>query len=423
MADPNPKKSTDLEADIRLQLTNAEKRQILALYSDPQDVVAEPDSAVARFFRLLPAIAWRWRRRVAMGTLAGAAFGVVYLLAAEPVFIVRALIQIEQRDSVLQRYDTVRSGRTFIATQAEVIRSLVGDAIDALGLPDEPDTWIPFLSSDPSDPRTRAILTAQRALGATPVVGTDVMAISFRTAEPQEGAEFLETLLARYREHVRNLETEAHGEGLELLRRQDNELRIELARLQARYSKLHGEVMVPSQDEHVFSVQRMRLEEQARAHVDAQGRRIELENRLAQHEQSGEELSRKLAELKRDVRASRRTEKMLSRLYDAEVVNMKKLEVQRMNEEQMRTAIKRVGLKREAVDVLLREKEIRVLSMESGHSGTVVRVLEPPRPPMNKVWPSSGIVLSAFGFAGALAGLGMAVFGEFQPNIAGVWRS
>ena len=109
----------------------------------------------------------------------------------------------------------------------------------------------------------------------------------------------------------------------------------------------------------------------------------------------------------------------LARLYDVELATMKQLEIQRVNEEQMRRAINRVGLKRDAVDALLREKELRVLSMESGHSGTVVRVLEPPRPPTNKIWPSAGIVLTAFGLLGALAGLGLAVIGEFRSGISG----
>jgi uncharacterized protein involved in exopolysaccharide biosynthesis len=486
---PNPRLTGGSDPDEhRLELTSAEGRQFLALYSERLQTVAAPESRADRIFQLLPAIAWRWRRSIAMGALAGAVLGFAYLAIADPVYVVRALVQIEKRDSVLQQYETVRSGSTFIATQSEVIRSLVGDAIDTRGVLERPTPglltkarhWahsrVPIVpDAEPSDPRNVAVLSALAALGATPMVGTDVMAITFRTADPQEGVAFLDALIARYREYMRNLETEAHGEGLELLRRQDDELRIELEELQARYTEQHADVMALGRDENVFSIQKVRLEEHAKAHVGAQGRRIELENRLAQYAKNGadlqspqdqlveelrlaeaamaevrataddahpdvrqmkyqlellrEQLARnsvaQLAVLKSDVRAARRTEQMLSGLYVEEWATAKELEIRRENEEQIRKTIERVELKRNAVGALLGDKELQVLSMQSGRSGTVIRTLNPPQVPMHKVWPSPGIVLTAFGSVGILAAFGVAFFSELRTrtDADAVWCS
>jgi uncharacterized protein involved in exopolysaccharide biosynthesis len=490
MAKPQLTEEAGSQPEVRLELTNAEGRQVWALYSErPHALPPTQAPPVGQFVEELLSIAWRWRRRIALGALAGAVLGVVYVLAVPSVYIVRALVHIEQRDSVLQQYDTVRAGSTFIATQAEILHSpnIVSSTFDALGSSVEtpepgiftqPKAWLRSLNplSDgagpPPDPRAAAVASALAALDATPVVGTDVMAITFRTAEPQAGVAFLDALIDRYRAYVRDLEIAAHSEGLDLLRKQDRELGSELEGLQARWEELHASTLALGQDENALSIQKMRLEEHARASVAAGGRRIELENRLAFLEKNGggavpgqdselleklraaeasmaelrasvsdrhpdvrkmeyqiealrEQIERDsvmhLAGLKGELRAARRTEQMLSGLYDKEWAAAKELEVQGLREVQVRQESERVEQKRDAVLALLRDKELRVLSLQSGRSGTVVRVLDPPTVPMERVWPRPGMVLAGFGFVGALAGLGLAVLGERRLPASGVW--
>ena len=74
---------------------------------------------------------------------------------------------------------------------------------------------------------------------------------------------------------------------------------------------------------------------------------------------------------------------------------------------------------------LLSDKELQVLSMQSGRAGTVIRTLNPPQVPMHKVWPSPGIVLTAFGSVGVLAAFGVAVLSELRSSADpdGVWSS
>lgn len=470
----------DPRSEVRLELTDAAGHQIWALTSErPDDVAPAAESPAAIFLAELPAIAWRWRRRAALGALVGVGFAIAYLALAAPVYVVRALVHIEQRDSVLQHYDAVRSGATFIGTQAEVIQSpaIIGNAFDAIGLPDKGSpgplkrvkVWLRSLlpSDEPApDPRAQAVMEAQASLGASPVLGTDLLAVNFRTASPQRGVDFLNALISSYRSYVAMLESEAHSEGLELLRRQDSELRAQLDDLRRSYEEVHAKAPLLGGGEGALSVQKLRLEEQARAQVEAQGRRIEIENRLKQLRARGgvalpsndplvddlraaeaqlaelrasrhdnhpdvrqteqriellrqrirKNSSEELAGVEAELRAAQETERMLANLYQREWSKAKELEQRRLSEDQLLADIAQLGLKRDAVDSLLRDKEIRVLSLQSGHSGTVVHLVDPPTIPPEKSWPQPSIVLVAFVFLGALGGLSLAVIGELRSR-------
>ncbi len=482
MADQRLTKGNDSQPEVRLELTNAEGRQVWALYSERPHSAPEQTAPLGRYLEELLAIAWEWRRRILVGAGIGAALGVVYLLLSPSVYVVRALVHIEQRDSVLQQYEAVRTDTTFIATQAEVFHSpsIVANAFDSLGLPARSpglikrarmfvQSLVPFLTAPPSDPKAAAVLAALAALDTSPVLGTEVMAISYRTADPQGGVRFVDALIDRYREYVRELETEAHQEGLDLLRAQDRELALQREALEQRYGELHSATLALGDDANALSIQKLRLEEQARAVVNAQGRRIELENRLALHRQNGgppeergqlveelraaeaamadlrsavserhpdvrrleqrtqllrEQIERngavQIAELERELGAVRRTEQMLSQLHDGEWAAAKTLEERRLKEVQVRQEIERLDQKRDAVLALLRDKELQVLSRQSDHSGTVVRVLDPPTVPIDRVWPITGVVLLLFGMLGALGGLGAALYAERKGRAARV---
>jgi uncharacterized protein involved in exopolysaccharide biosynthesis len=99
-----------------------------------------------------------------------------------------------------------------------------------------------------------------------------------------------------------------------------------------------------------------------------------------------------------------------------------------MRELDVRREIERIESKRDAVLALLRDKELRVLSLQSGHSGTVVHVLDPPAIPPEAVWPVPGMVLSVFAFLGAVGGALLALGAERKLRAAaaaaetGLWR-
>ena len=117
----DPRDSTNPE--VRLELKDAEGRQIWALYSDRPETTGGTDNPLAELLLDLPDIAWRGRRLLALGLFVGIAFGVLYLAKTPPLYVVRALVHVERRGSVVQDYDPLRSGSSFMSTQAEVIKS------------------------------------------------------------------------------------------------------------------------------------------------------------------------------------------------------------------------------------------------------------------------------------------------------------
>jgi uncharacterized protein involved in exopolysaccharide biosynthesis len=211
----------------------------------------------------------------------------------------------------------------------------------------------------------------------------------------------------------------------------------------------------------------MGLEEQAKARVEAQSRRIDIENELAglreqrdarvapsadiqdelvrseatlaelrsrlsrqhpdvvQMEQRVAGLQQqiragarlRIAELERQARAARRTEEALAGLYDREWEGVKALEIQRAELEKLSGEIARLEQQRSAVLALSGEKELALLAAQAGeNSGTVVRVLQAPSIPFDPVWPLPVPVLVACSFVGALGGLGYVLLGHWRES-------
>jgi uncharacterized protein involved in exopolysaccharide biosynthesis len=441
-----------------------------------------PEPPVAELMRRLPVIARNGRRHLALGALLGLAFGVAYLLLADALFVVKALLHVELRESVIRQYQPLSAGSDYVATQAEVIQSpeLVAEAIRAIGVPAREEDGLlgtlkrrlkelnplhhPVTHVDPLAASVRAALPA---LQASRVLGTDVMAVTFRTDDPERGVRFLGALIDAHRSYVRENETAAHREGLELLRQRKEQLDSQIAEVAARYDGQQADIHSLGEEEGALSVQRMRLEEQARALVDAQRRRIDLENELvALRERSDaqvapnpeilEEVLRseatlaelratlsprhpdvrqmeqrlaglraqlqhgartRIEELEREVRAARATEKVLGVLYEQEWDRVKLVEAERATVKKLAGEVTRLEEQRGAVLALLGEKELSVLALGSERSGSLVRVLEAPSVPPSAVWPLPIPVLVSCTFVGLLGGLGSALLSYSRRRV------
>jgi uncharacterized protein involved in exopolysaccharide biosynthesis len=449
----------------------AQEGQIWALYP----VVSNAGRSEAPGFDLLGLLwnaARRGRRALALGALAGFGFGAAYLAVADPLYVVKTLLHVELRKSVIREVDS-RIGSGYVGTQAEVIQSpaIVAEAIREIGLPEpgEPGlfdairSWLealnPFPAADPGDPLARAVLATLPALQAWPVVGTDVMTVTLRTVAPERGVRLLDALTARYQAYLRENEAAAHREGIEVLRQREAGLAAQLAELRERSNAQRAETRSLGDGQSAFAVQRMALEGQAMGLVEAQRRRIDLENellalremrdaRVAPSREIQDELVRaeaalaelrsrvserhpdvlqmeqrvaglrdqlrlgaqaRIEQLEREARAARRTEAAISGLYDREWQRLKKVEVERSTLDTLESEIAALEEQRRSVLALLGEKELSLLSAQGGeNSGTLVRVLEAPAVPLVPVWPLPIPVLVACSMVGLLGGLGFA---------------
>lgn len=480
MSNESALQTTEIRSDP-IELTDAQATRIWALYPAAVSPGERDEPGFAALLRMLSEVARRGRRHLALGALVGVGFGVLYLAGADQVFVVKTLLHVERRNSVIREYDEVRPGSSFVATQAEVIQSpeMITDALRVIGLPD-PDDGLParfkrwlrsLLPSDrsaPPDPMVAALLATIPALQASPVLGTDVMTVTLRTNDPERGARFLDALVESYRRYVRENETAAHREGLELLRQRDTSLAAEIAQLSDRYEEQRSKLQLLGEDEGALSVQRMSLEEQAKARVDARRKRIDLENELEElraksdgraapnpeilqdvvraeaelaqlratasprnpavrdlelrvaglREQVHQGALAHIDEIAREARAARKSEARVAELYESEWESVQELEGERAAVKKLRDELDRLEEQRKAVLALIGEKELSLLAQGSEHSGTLIRVLQAPSIPVTAVWPLVIPVLVACAFVGLLGGLGFALLEQRRGGAA-----
>jgi len=428
----------------------------------------------ARLLQGLLATMRRGRRWIVGGVLVGMGFGVAYLFLAPPVFIVSTLLLIEERRSLFRDLDG-RAGGAPVETHAEIVQSpaVIAEALGRIGLPEPEETgafasvrgWLSaFGAGAPadaaSDPLAAAVLETLPALQASPVVGTDVMVVSLRTDEPERGVRLLDELTASYRNYLRDHETAAQREGLSVLRERATALEAQIAAASARYEALVGADGALGDGAPGLAVERMSLEQHARAGAESQRRRIDLENELAalrerpdarvapsvaiqdelaraeaglaalrsrqtprhpalqQAEQQLDGLREQIRvatgsrgeQLASDLRAARRSETALAELEAGEWQELATREAVRSGAAVVAAEVAALAEERTALLALLAQKQLSVLAAEVGaNSGTLVRVLETPSLPPSPVWPLPIPVLLASGVAGFVVGLGAAL--------------
>jgi uncharacterized protein involved in exopolysaccharide biosynthesis len=426
-------------------------------------------------------VAWRGRRFLMLGALAGVGLGMAYLSFADAIYVVKAGLHVELRRSVIRESDA-RPGSGYVATQAEVIQSptIVTEAIRTIGIPEPEEPGLidrvkealaslnPFAAPEADgDPVAMAVLATLPMLQASPVVGTDVLSVSLRTFNPERGVRLLDALIANYQGYVRENESAAHREGLEVLRHREAELAAAIAEVDGRYVAREAEIRSLGNGDDALAIGRTNLEEQARARADAQRKRIEVENellalrerreaRVAPSQEIRDELVRaeaSLAELRarvsdrhpdveqleqrvaglreqmrqatqfhideldRQARAARRTEATLGELFESEWKKVKTLESERRALDTLAAERARLEEQRSAVLALLGEKELSLLASQGGeNSGTLVRVLEAPSVPPDPVWPLPIPVLAACGLVGTLGGLVFALLSQWRQR-------
>jgi uncharacterized protein involved in exopolysaccharide biosynthesis len=454
------------DPEVRLELTNAGVRQVWALYSQehqnetvdsPRETLGE-DDALSIFLRDLPGIAWRGRWYLAGCLALTLLLGTVYLMGATSIYNVSAQILVEQRASVFDSDSRVRGGGNFLATQAEIIHSppIVRRALNGIpALSEPPEGFVDDPNAPPFDP-SRKIL---KSLVATPIVGTDVLAISYRSSRPGLGVEFVESLIATYRDYVVDLEQGPHRDALALLSRKEEELSLQLAELENEYQELRAGSESMGEGENALQVQKSVLERQAQMLVEARSRRVDLENQLnamkwsqsngssgvgsnspiqqelwraevrfaeltQQYSEKHPEVravkhqmetlrkqlrSSSTAALESRLRAARGTEKRLSALYNGELEKAKTLDSHHLEEEEIRAAISSLEGVHQAALSKLKDMELVVEARQEGGAGILIRVLEAPVSGYDPIWPRPELVLLPCALVGIMGGLALAV--------------
>jgi uncharacterized protein involved in exopolysaccharide biosynthesis len=206
-------------AEVRLELTTAEVRQVFALYAQPLEEPAArgqrrappSEAQPSAFARDLAARVWKSRRAVALAVFAALALGVLHLLTATPTYGVTALVVVEQRSIEAAPAGASGGGAGFLAGQAEILRSapVVQEALRQSGIhlsaaPGPLAAWLakrlPLAARTPAaevDERD-AVAAALDAFSVAPVPGTEVISLEYRTRDAAGGERFLQAVIDAY---------------------------------------------------------------------------------------------------------------------------------------------------------------------------------------------------------------------------------
>jgi uncharacterized protein involved in exopolysaccharide biosynthesis len=455
------------EPELRLEFSNAGVRRVWALYSEDEGAAASeplpppaPEDPLSFLLRDLPALAWRRRKHLAIGLGAGLGFGLLYLSVATYVYHVGANVLIERRASPLDEGDRLRGWS--LATQAEILQSpsIVRDAVESLA---ERGLVRPGAEAAGEAAPGEATLPI---VAATPITGTNVVVISYRTPDPAWGTAFVAALIESYGAYARSIERTTPERALELVRRKEKEIREELTARESEYQKLRGASQSFGEGSEALTVQKAVLERHAQMLVDARTHRFDLENRLAAARASSrggarpvpeaaarlqeelwraelrlaqasdrfsdehpevvsarnevETLKRQLAAsrladvaaLEREVAAARETERRLEEAYEREVRKGIALDAHRLREEELLEKIRSLRSVHELALEKLKTLELHYEAASEGDGGVIVRVLDGPAASTGPVWPQPVLVLLPCAFVGLLGGLGLALLSE-----------
>ena len=135
---------------------------------------------------------------------------------------------------------------------------------------------------------TAAILSD---LEVRPVLGTNVLGITFRGQNPDEATAIVSAIINAYRDYVRDLEHNSYMDTLQVLTDSERELRAELTSLEDEYQQRRTESDLMGQGRQASSIQATLLGQLGQSLQDTRNRRLELENQVeavARHQRAAE---------------------------------------------------------------------------------------------------------------------------------------
>lgn len=444
---PSESNGDDANApEVRLELTQAGVRQVLSLYAEEAAGRAAHGGVEIGFAEILEAMLARKRLLVAC-LIAGVMFGLLVILLATPLYTVSTQVVLDQQGSLDATLETGRGGSAFIATQAEIMqsRSVVADAIAQLTPP-----------ADQTDP----IAAALESLQASPVSGTQVVALSYLGPDPQYGEALLRATVAAHQNRLTLDEQASQEQRLSAKEAEYEALITEVERLEDKLRELRRthfnglsaedsldarSQLIRDQNEQLLEVKRQRLalENQLKAgSIDLLGgdsATRALQDRLFQAETDLARLtqtlkpnhpSRVAAErevnllraqlentalsspqaLEREIEAAKGVEEALQ--LGLEQTNQELAEFERLRRAEMRV-IDELEQTRGLMEIRRRallDQRLFAHLASAGEVGVTARIIEEPVQPLAPTWPNSPLVLAICGAIGLLIGIFWAVF-------------
>ncbi len=447
------------QPEVRLELTRAGVQEVLSLYSQDQRSRPEEARFTIRLEDVERAIRER-RRMLVLGLVGGIAFALLVVLASTPLYPVSAQVVLERHDVTSRSASggPGDAGSAFIATQAEVMQShsVIADAVGTLPRASHLD--------EDDDP----VADALGAVRASPVSGTQVVALGYLGPDVAHGIRLLNAIVEAYRRALQRNEEASQREKLRAKQAEIEVLDEEATELETRLTEMRRENETFGSAEDTAAAQNNLLRDLAQQITDTRNERITLENRLAtgpeqiaildpatrtlqqQLWEAEAELSRvrltlkprhpaveaaqrevsilqrQLREnrqatpgaIKRDIEAAKGLEEQLAIVYEQERQRMTKIEADRRQEGLLLAELDRV---RELGNIrrseLLDQRLVTRLA-EAGEVGVTARIIEAPIPPESAAWPRPKLLLVVGAALGLVAGFVAAFVSLRRETIA-----
>ena len=450
---PTPHDSDDADdgqqPEVRLELTRAGVQEVLSLYS--RDQRNEPDEpAFSLSLKDVEAAIRERRQLLAQGLLLGIGLALVVWLFSTPLYPVTAQVVVERQDSArAEASNAVSGGSAFVATQAEVMQSdsVLAEAVAAIPRADHLD--------EDDDP----LIDAAASVVASPVSGTQVIALGYLGPDAYYGVALLESIVDAYRTVLRRNEADVQREKLRAKQAEITVLDQEAIDLEAKLVGIRIENGTFGSAEGTAEAQTALLRDIARQLTEARNQRIALESRL----ENGSNASRILdpatsslqeqlwaaeaelarvrltltdrhpaveaanrevtvlrrqiqansqltpESLEREIAATRGLEEQLDQVYEEERRRMATIEQDRREEVQVLAALERVRELSDTRRAELLDQRLVTRLAETGDVGISARLIEPPALPNGASWPKPKLLLLIGAAAGLAGGLVAAI--------------
>lgn len=221
----------------------------------------------------LATIVWRRKLCLAVCVLATLALGGVYYLKADRVYEVKCRLLVEKQGLPLgEQASSQRTFRDleFLGTQAEILGSpaVIASAVDQI-------QW-PVATTSGVSP----VMLLKERISVRPVMGTNVLSVSLQADNAERAVQAIHALIDSYRGYMSQAQQDVHLDVLEMLAKNEKEVRSDLATLEKEYRELRERSPLVASSKNGLDIQLAHIDELGRKLAETRGRRVELENQL-----------------------------------------------------------------------------------------------------------------------------------------------
>jgi uncharacterized protein involved in exopolysaccharide biosynthesis len=215
-------------------------------------------------------VVWQRKRLLLLCVLISVALGAVYLARIEPTYEVRAQLLLEKQGFPASELAEQRTNRDleFLATQAEILKSpvVVGPAAELLH-------W-------PATPGQSSSKAMRDCLAVRPIAGTHVVSLTLQARDARLATAGAQAIIDSYEQYLQASEHDTYLETLELLTRNEKEIRADLQVMDEQYRQLRERSPLSGNGQSGVDVHMALVEEVGRQLAQVRQQRIQLENQL-----------------------------------------------------------------------------------------------------------------------------------------------